>query len=1483
MFRSGNAFAADPPESEYQAALEAITDGAYYLVTEVNDTKYYVTQSGYLTDDKEIAYLFAISKRDASGAADKLFDTAWLIEPGNNSHFSNTTLVDNKALLHPTETGFRQDGGNNREDWERQIFYLNPETGLYAIRSCNTAYGEESWKDAGRAFWTYEIDESDPDYITLTPCYSYDVAYIWSLEVPAGKDQLYMVLEGAYNTYLDQFYDDLEEPQTVNMGTDFGQFADWDTWRKFKAELDKLDALVQKFADEDYDPFTDSDCPDLDGANAWKAELDSMWQKIVASEVPYKIPQDGYYRIMTRMRYYTEQKDEEGNVIDQTYVNKAMLASYDKNYPDEGMWGTLKDDRANFVWKLTQEGDSVLMQNVGMENFVSFESSDRLKLTKEEPLISRVMFDYAANDIVELNDFDSDYRDIFYIRLANQPRHAGRYVHQLNHNKGKDSGKDQELCFWNDTYNYGSPYETDGGTSEWYLEPVSEDEVAELIEKFKPILNHDVLVQENQMLRDEVLAAMTDAKDIIREDMITDAAQMSSPQSDSAEGTNIGALIDGDASTFWHSDWHGEKPEKMTYGEGEDAKSCDYVQVSGMQKMVGNCEFYLMQRNTDNDHPAEMVLMGSNDPEAADADWVEIAKIKINKYAGGEEVYVPFTSETPYEYVRILCTDTKNKEGGDSWRTFWHAAEIQISTVQDNPNSRFIALGEVATNLENVYNENCAIADDDIQYSDYEKLKNAYDQFKGALVDPTELRDALKKYAKVTTGVVEGNEPGQWASLDVPNAYDRLYGEAKAYNEAGKYTPVKVHKYASMLKAMVKSVNENVNGVKTGTWYHIMVPTEEMYDRYGFDKSPVGKSDLVEEQAYQYGNFAAVGEEVTEEGEPDDDGNPTEVHRIEAYEKANISDVTRMYFIADDEITDKDIALFRFVERPVEKANYTEVFSETKENMATALELGNVYAYGDALITDAAQLSSNASDEAEGKNIEYLIDGKFDTFWHTDWHKKVNQTHYLQVALDQPVSGMISAKITRRQGSTSGTVTRMYAVGSNDAENWTNIGYVEVPYGDAYETVTTLPVELGSSYSYLRFYFTHRTGLDIEFDPFEDTGSVNKSDVLYSYVHMAEFQLYPVKYDNAPTEGAKSLQQTLTSANKILLKDVTEEDFAAAKKAYKPYQEEVNTSVGKAVLPNGPEKPASSFALQNKATGMFIKANDGNTNDVFLTLTPTFFSYSAPGYERSLLHGVNINGNSCNYLHTGNSNHRVCTWSASEPYSNSALVIREVAAVEPAEFSFNLSIKNGEIYDFCSTVSIANKDEGVAYAGLGQFTDNDDESYLALKKVETIDAGAPAFYILGDTTQFDAEEEAQLVKFSMPAEPDFVLKNDTVNGFIACLINHPIGANDIYFEDNYASSIGKTGYNIVAPAVLVNLASCPEVDPTVDYDFAISLGGEDVVDGVKDVASVVKKISQPGDVYSIDGKLLKTGATLNNLKSLGTGMYILNGVKVLVK
>ena len=183
MFSSGGANAADPDKTLYDAAMAAITDGKYYLIAEADANKFYLTQDGAFTKEKENAYKYSVSK--VSGGA--LYDVGILLDPGNGAHYTNTNLKNNYAELHPNTGKYCQSIGNNRNDWERQVFFLNAEIGKFAIRSCNTAYAESSWADAGRTFWTYEIGEAGKvvygDSDTPIPCYSYEPTYIWTLEV----------------------------------------------------------------------------------------------------------------------------------------------------------------------------------------------------------------------------------------------------------------------------------------------------------------------------------------------------------------------------------------------------------------------------------------------------------------------------------------------------------------------------------------------------------------------------------------------------------------------------------------------------------------------------------------------------------------------------------------------------------------------------------------------------------------------------------------------------------------------------------------------------------------------------------------------------------------------------------------------------------------------------------------------------------------------------------------------------------------------------------------------------------------------------------------------------------------------------------------------------------------------------------------------------------------------------------------------------
>ena len=1478
MFGSGDAYA--QTDEEYNAAMAAIKDGgAYYIVTDVEGIKYYLTADGYLTDDKLDAGLFLFKK--TAGGEFKTY--GWQLDGGAGNYFSNPASSGN---INDTKLNTHAISGC-RNTWEAQVFFLN-ENGKYAVRATNAASttSTSGWNWVGQSFWA--VKEG------ITAGYSFDVNYIWKLELPTDKSQIESILNSIVVDYEEQVWDD-EEGYTMNMGTEFGQHTDVETWLKFWNLLQEVYQTAQKLVDEDYDYDSDPNAPTLEWANFVKSAADSMYQKILDSERPYMMPQDGYYRIISRLRYSS-------TAAESGYVDKAFAASISSEHANKGVYATINRNRADFLWKLTQHGDSIEIQNAGMGTYISFSSpaENRVVMTTNVNDASHMVFDYAGNDFVETDD-DSFEKDIFYIRLASKPRGGSNYFHQLSHsskldvatasgNSGTDSGKEMELSFWAATFDKT----TDRGTSEWYLEYVPDDEAEELIEAFAYIRDHDVLVEKNNDLRAKVKDALLVAKDSIRTELITDASQMTSPYSyneltGGRDGGNLseGVLIDGDKSTYWHS----------SYSTVPD-NGLHYIQLSNMQDMVGDCELYLCQRAASNDHPSEFTLYGSDDPEAEREDWEEMVVLKIPNTGSGEENTISFKVEKPYPYVRVTATDCIGSSYGN--RTFWHAAELQISTVRANPNSQYASLGEVAEILDRIYNENISVDDADVTREMYEALYNAYEAFLKAMVDPTELRDALATYADFTKAVVEGPNPGQWKNIDIASAFDALYKEVQEYNESGRYSLAQNHKYAVMLKAMAKSVMEKANGINTDKWYRIMFPTEEMYTNYNLDPAGVGGKSDYEDQPYMFGSFIAPGVRTSEketvvDSETGEDSEVTH-YIVEPIGGEDLRDGLGMYMFDDELIKDKDASMFRFIEREVDAVNYTPLFSEVKENMSMALDMSTTYKKGEPLITDASQLSSNAPDPQEGLHIEYACDGNPNTFWHSDYHKQYLEPAYLQVALNQPVSGLIQVDVTRRQNSGYGHIVRMYIQGSTDAENWTNVGYLEVPYTNMNETVTTMPVDLDGTYSNLRFILTQRAisgGVSPEYDPFAVITSADQYDKEggWTYFHVAEFQIYPVTADKELSARGKALQQAFTAANKVVLKDAAAEDYSAAVKAYKEYQTEFNNSVGKAVLPEGADKVAPNYAIQNKATGLFVYAKGTNTNDVALRLIPTFYEYSAMGYERSLLHGKNPDGKDCAYLHVQNSNHRFCTWNDAGITTNSPLVIRETgeAYVAPTEFTFYENVKPGKIYNWCNSVTVTPQEipEGSsAYAPLGQYI-MEDALFLALKSIETIEAGKPAFFIYGDTLNYNSgEDDAEAVKFTMAADHELVVEGDTLNGVIGILGDHTLLPHEFYFSGNHPVWIKTSGY-YVHPyggwGAVVDLFSCPMVDPDGDYDFSICLAEGEEETGLKNVSTVVEKISQPGAVYSMDGKLLRTNATLNSLKSLGKGMYILNGIKVLIK
>jgi hypothetical protein len=182
MLFTFTARAADPEgDTEYEAAIAALGDGGtYFITTDVSGVKYYVTAAGTLTSTRADGCIFTLTKTD--GGALKTY--GYYID-GGGKRFTNSPMSNNAAVLNVANFSTTT---NNRKTWEAQVLFLKDE--LYAIRSCNTAYGESSWEDCGRTYWTWKVEEA-----AAIPQYTYEPTYQWKFEAVTPINVSYQLAE----------------------------------------------------------------------------------------------------------------------------------------------------------------------------------------------------------------------------------------------------------------------------------------------------------------------------------------------------------------------------------------------------------------------------------------------------------------------------------------------------------------------------------------------------------------------------------------------------------------------------------------------------------------------------------------------------------------------------------------------------------------------------------------------------------------------------------------------------------------------------------------------------------------------------------------------------------------------------------------------------------------------------------------------------------------------------------------------------------------------------------------------------------------------------------------------------------------------------------------------------------------------------------------------------------------------------------------
>lgn len=293
----------------------------------------------------------------------------------------------------------------------------------------------------------------------------------------------------------------------------------------------------------------------------------------------------------------------------------------------------------------------------------------------------------------------------------------------------------------------------------------------------------------------------------------------------------------------------------------------------------------------------------------------------------------------------------------------------------------------------------------------------------------------------------------------------------------------------------------------------------------------------------------------------------------------------------------------------------------------------------------------------------------------------------------------------------------------------------------------------------------------------------------------------------------------------------------------------------------------TAFAMQNRATGMFLKAA-GTSGGVTLSVHPSLFNVRAIGYGLNVIPAKNLFGEAESYLHAQVSGNQLVTWNVSEPGTRSALLIEEVEDVAAGynPTTFYIGLRPCEIGAYCFATEVTTDKK---IYGLSKMED----MQLTLVAIDgTVNAGRP-FILINGGEEFVEDDDPEPLAFhhnykfeATPAQASSLLKGSYYSKKVGVGVIIPEG--DKFIVSKSADTwTGANGAYIAG-----------------DEQFAVTATVTYTIDGGADgIAAALTNVAKTGELYSIDGRLISRKANLNTLRKLGRGVYILNGTKVTVK
>lgn len=492
-------------------------------------------------------------------------------------------------------------------------------------------------------------------------------------------------------------------------------------------------------------------------------------------------------------------------------------------------------------------------------------------------------------------------------------------------------------------------------------------------------------------------------------------------------------------------------------------------------------------------------------------------------------------------------------------------------------------------------------------------------------------------------------------------------------------------------------------------------------------------------------------------------------------------------------------------------------------------------------ITDVSQLSSpwDAPHEWEG-NQAHLLDGDPETYWHTNWNKNTEK-HYLQVALNEPIHELIAMKVIRRHMNYNKTalcvadhVTKWGISGADspDAEDsgWTELGMFDTPYNEPGETLITDAFDTKGK-QYLRIYA-------------EATNTGNR------FWHAAELQLYPIVEIDEMTAA-------LREASELFNRHLNELYYLQENVGTEPgqYEKEAVDAFAAAMdAVSALDEMGGTYTLEDVTTIIETLSNEAQNPLHFARNTNVVITYGR--------YGDTDGRRGCFFVETAGD--------VASDYAPNATRIRVWEGAMTARcYPVTMTAIDKELGQMWTVSGIereAATDDTPAQlkVTLTRFADN------------TVPAGQPFIYVEGGdyipVEERSEDDEPLLVDVTFGN--DFVAEPQNSGALKGVFTRTTIGEG--------ALNVGDTKFTITtstAAAVDTNGAYIVD-EEEVPRNYQVVAIFDDEGNGITET---LQTLTRSTDVYTIDGRLVRKGGNLNSLCNAQPGIYIVGGVKVVVR